>query len=121
MKTVLIVDDSLLMRRIIGKILTENGFNVIGEAENGKIGVEKYSELKPDIITMDITLEEMHGIDALKAIKKINPSTVVVMISSMVNQSAINAEILQAGADAWINKPFKEEKFLEVFDKFKNR
>jgi len=114
MKNVLVVDDSLLMRGIIKKYLSQNGFNVIGEAENGRIGVEKYNELKPDIVTLDITLDEMDGIEALKNIKKINPNAKVVMVSSMVNQRSIAQEIILAGANACIAKPFDESKFLEV-------
>jgi len=120
MKNVLIVDDSDMVRTIIREALTKNGFNIVGEADNGRAGVEKYAELKPDIVTMDITLEEMNGIEALKEIKKINPSAVVIVISSTVYQSFVAEEIVQSGADDCIVKPFDEEMLMKVFNKFVN-
>jgi two-component system chemotaxis response regulator CheY len=72
MKNVLIVDDAAFMRLSLKTMLTKNGYNVIGEAENGEIGVKRYKELSPDIVTMDITMPQMSGIDALKEIKKFN-------------------------------------------------
>ncbi|MCL2634672.1 MAG: response regulator [Oscillospiraceae bacterium] len=111
---VLVVDDSLLMRTIIKKILVDNGFNVVGEAVNGRLGVEKYIELKPDIVTLDITLDEMDGIETLKAIKKINPDSKVVMVSAIASQTLIAEELNHAGANACITKPFKEDELLKV-------
>jgi two-component system chemotaxis response regulator CheY len=119
MKNVLIVDDSEMVRRVIREVLTKNGFNIVGEAENGRLGVEKYIELKPDIVTMDITLEEMNGIDALKEIKKIEPSAVVVIVSSTVYQSFVAAEIVQSGADDCVVKPFDEEMLMKIMGKYK--
>ena len=68
-KNILISDDAAFMRMMIKDILTKNGYNVVGEAENGKVAVDKYTELKPDLVLMDITMPEMDGIESLKAIR----------------------------------------------------
>ena len=73
MKTVLIVDDSSLMRRLLRHIVIKNGYDVVGEATNGKLGVDKYRELKPDVVTMDLVMDEMNGLEALKLIINENP------------------------------------------------
>ena len=78
-KNILICDDAAFMRMMIKDILTKNGYNVVGEAENGLIGVEKYTELKPDLVLMDITMPEMDGINALKKIKEKDPGASIIM------------------------------------------
>lgn len=108
MKRVLIVDDAAFMRVTLKSMLENNGFEVVGEAENGIIGVQKYVELNPDVVTMDITMPEMSGIDALKEMKKINPNVKVVMISAMGQDTLIRESVI-AGAKSFIVKPFKEE------------
>ncbi|OOM10671.1 response regulator [Clostridium saccharobutylicum] len=108
MKRVLIVDDAAFMRITLKSMLENNGFEVVGEAENGIIGVQKYVELNPDVVTMDITMPEMSGIDALKEMKKINPNVKVVMISAMGQDTLIRESVI-AGAKSFIVKPFKEE------------
>jgi len=114
MKTVLIVDDSAVMRRMMRDVVTTNGYLVIGEAKNGKLGVEKFKELKPDIVTMDVTMDEMNGIDALRQIKKNDPMAKVVMVSSM-GQSIIVKEALLLGARGFILKPFDKQQILDAF------
>jgi two-component system chemotaxis response regulator CheY len=116
MKKVLIVDDAAFMRISIKNVLTKNGFEVIGEAENGKVAVQKFQELSPDIVTMDITMPEMSGLEALKEIVKINPGANVVMISAM-GQEAMVREAVISGAKGFIVKPFKEETILAAFSK----
>ena len=76
---ILIVDDAAFMRMMIKDVLSKNGFDICGEAENGKIAVEKYNELQPDLVIMDITMPEVNGIESLKAIKKINGAAKVVL------------------------------------------
>jgi len=83
MATVLIVDDAAFMRISIKNMLTKNGYEVVGEAENGLVAVEMYKDLHPDIVTMDITMPEMTGLDALKEITKIDPQAKIVMVSAM--------------------------------------
>ena len=101
MPRVLIVDDAAFMRMMLKDILTKNGYEVAGEAENGKVAVSMYQELKPDVTTMDITMPEMDGISAVKEIKKANPGAKIVMVSAM-GQQAMVIEAIQAGAADFI-------------------
>jgi len=113
---VLIVDDAAFMRMMLKDILTKNGFEVVGEAENGKIAVEKYKELQPDIVTMDITMPELDGIGAVKEIKNMNSNARVVMCSAM-GQQAMVIDAIQAGAKDFIVKPFQPDRVLEAVRK----
>lgn len=117
MKKVLIVDDAAFMRMSLKKIMVENGFEVIGEAENGKEAVTKYNELQPDIVTLDITMPEMDGITALKAIMKIDPEANVVIVSAMGQESYVR-EAVMAGAKNFIVKPFNKEHVIKVLNSF---
>ncbi len=114
--SVLIVDDAAFMRMMLKDILTKNGFEVAGEAENGAIAVEKYKELKPDLVTMDITMPEMDGITAVKEIMKIDSRAKIVMCSAM-GQQAMVIDAIQAGARDFIVKPFQPERVLEAIQK----
>jgi len=116
MAKVLIVDDAAFMRISIKNMLTKNGYEVVGEAENGAIGVEMYKELHPDIVTMDITMPEMSGLDALKEITKADPQAKVVMVSAM-GQEAMVREAIVSGAKGFIVKPFKEEGIIAAIKK----
>jgi two-component system chemotaxis response regulator CheY len=113
---ILIVDDAAFMRMMIKDILSKNGFEVVGEAENGAVAVEKYAELKPDLVTMDITMPEMDGIEALKKIKQSDPGARIVMCSAM-GQQAMVVEAIQAGARDFIVKPFQADRVLEAVSK----
>lgn len=115
-KNVLIVDDAAFMRMMIKDILTKNGYNIAAEAENGKIAVDKYNEVKPDLVLMDITMPEMDGIQALKAIKGNDPNAAVIMCSAM-GQQAMVIEAIQSGAKDFIVKPFQAERVLEAVKK----
>lgn len=115
-KKVLIVDDAAFMRMMLKDILTKNDFEVVAEAENGKAGVAAFQKYKPDIITMDITMPEMNGIDAVKAIKAIDPNVKVVMVSAMGQQPMV-IEAIQAGANDFIVKPFQPERVIEAITK----
>lgn len=115
-KNVLICDDAAFMRMMIKDILSKNGYNVAGEAENGAKAVEKYSELKPDLVLMDITMPEMDGIQALKAIKTSDAGAKVIMCSAM-GQQAMVIESIQAGAKDFIVKPFQADRVLEAVKK----
>lgn len=116
MKTVLIVDDAAFMRVTIKNMLEKNGFSVVGEAENGKVAVNKYHELKPDLVTMDITMPEMDGLEALKTIMQINPAARIVMMTAMGQQGMVK-EAVMAGAKGFIVKPFKEETVVSALAK----
>lgn len=113
---ILVVDDAAFMRMMIKDILTKNGYDVVGEATDGQQAVEKYSELHPDLVTMDITMPEMDGITALKEIKKINPNSKVIMCSAM-GQQAMVIDAIQAGAKDFIVKPFQADRVLEAISK----
>ncbi|MBR5598380.1 MAG: response regulator [Lachnospiraceae bacterium] len=115
-KNILICDDAAFMRMMIKDILTKNGYNVVGEAENGAKGVEKYNELKPDLVLMDITMPEMDGIAALKAIKASDASASVIMCSAM-GQQAMVIESIQSGAKDFIVKPFQADRVIEAVKK----
>ena len=115
-KNILIVDDAAFMRMMIKDILTKNGYNIAAEAENGKIAVDKYNEVKPDLVLMDITMPEMDGIQALKAIKGADPNATVIMCSAM-GQQAMVIEAIQSGAKDFIVKPFQAERVLEAVKK----
>jgi len=113
---VLIVDDAAFMRMMIKDILTKNGFEVVGEAENGAKAVEKWQELRPDLTTMDITMPEMDGITAVKQIKQIDANAKVIMCSAM-GQQAMVIEAIQSGARDFIVKPFQPDRVLEALRK----
>ena len=115
-KNILVCDDAAFMRMMIKDILSKNGYTVAGEAENGMKAVEKFKEVSPDLVLMDITMPEMDGIQALKEIRKIDGSAKVIMCSAM-GQQAMVIESIQAGAKDFIVKPFAPERVLEAVKK----
>ncbi|MBE5895906.1 MAG: response regulator [Lachnospiraceae bacterium] len=116
MAKILIVDDAAFMRMMIKDILTKNGYEVAGEAENGVVAVSKYAELKPDLVLMDITMPEKDGIQALKDIKAADAGAKVIMCSAM-GQQAMVIEAIQSGARDFIVKPFQVDRVLEAVKK----
>lgn len=116
MAGVLIVDDAEFMRLSIRTILEKGGFEVAGEAVNGMEAVIKYKELKPDVVTMDITMPEMTGIDALKNIMEFDPKAKIIMVSAMGQETLVKESILN-GARTFIVKPFKEEQVIQSINK----
>lgn len=115
-KNILICDDAAFMRMMIKDILTKNGYNVAGEAENGLKAIEKYNETNPDLVLMDITMPEMDGIQALKKIRETDPNATVIMCSAM-GQQAMVIEAIQSGAKDFIVKPFQAERVIEAVKK----
>ena len=115
MTKILIVDDSLFMRQMLKNILPKDKFEVIGEASTGREAIERYNELKPDVVTMDITMPDMDGIQAVKAIKQIDPSAKIIMCSAM-GQRPVLKEALDSGAIDFIIKPFEENKVIELLN-----
>ncbi len=115
-KNILICDDAAFMRMMIKDILTKNGYNIAGEAENGLKAIEKYNETNPDLVLMDITMPEMDGIQALKKIKEADANACVIMCSAM-GQQAMVIEAIQSGAKDFIVKPFQAERVLEAVKK----
>lgn len=116
MASVLIVDDAAFMRMMIKDILSKNGFDIAGEAANGAEAVEKFKELSPDLVTMDITMPEMDGIQALKAIREIDSGAKVIMCSAMGQQSMV-IDAIQSGAKDFIVKPFQADRVLDAINK----
>ncbi|MCL0051974.1 response regulator [Peptococcaceae bacterium] len=112
-KKILIVDDAVFMRMMIKNIVAKAGYEVVGEAENGAQAVEMYKELKPDLVIIDIIMPEMGGIQAVKAIKEIDPNANIIMCSAM-GQQAMVMEAIQAGAKDFIVKPFQQDRILQA-------
>jgi len=116
MAKVLIVDDAAFMRMMVKNILGTNGHEVVGEAENGVQSLEKYAQLKPDLVTMDIVMPELDGIEATKEIIRSNPEARIIMCTA-VGQQAKVLEAMKAGARGYIIKPFQAPKVLEEINK----
>ena len=115
-KRILIVDDATFMRMMLKDILTRHGYEVCGEAATGTEAIKKYRDLKPDLVTMDITMTEMDGIECLKGIMKVDPTAKVVMCSAMGQQLMV-IDAIQNGAKDFIVKPFKQDRVLEAVGK----
>ena len=113
---IMIVDDASFMRMMLKNILTQNGYEVVGEADNGVKAVERYSEVKPDLVIMDMIMPEMGGIDAVREIMKKEPSARIVMCSAL-GQQALVVEAIHAGAKDFIVKPFQPANVLEAVQK----
>ena len=116
MNTVLIVDDSDNMRLTIRELVKQNGYSVVGEAGDGKTGIELYKELKPDIVTMDVVMRDMNGIETLKQIMAFDADAKVVMVSAM-GQELFVRDAIKAGAKGFIVKPFGAQQIMETFKK----
>lgn len=116
---VLIVDDAAFMRMMLKDILSKNGYDVCGEAGNGNEALDKYKELKPDLVTLDITMPEKDGISALKDIRAFDSNAKCVMCSAM-GQQAMVIEAIQSGAKDFIVKPFQADRVLESIRKVLN-
>ena len=113
---ILVVDDAAFMRMMLKDILTKGGFEVCGEAADGVEALSKYNELKPDLVTLDITMPNKDGIAALKDIKAADPSAMCIMCSAMGQQSMV-IEAIQSGAKDFIVKPFQADRVLEAVKK----
>jgi two-component system chemotaxis response regulator CheY len=116
MERILIADDAAFMRMMLKNILTPNGYEIAGEAENGKQTVEKYKELKPDLVLMDIIMPEMDGIEATKGIMRVDSHARVIMCTA-VGQQPMVLEAIKAGARGYVIKPFQAAKVLEEVKK----
>jgi two-component system chemotaxis response regulator CheY len=115
-KRILLVDDAAFMRAMLKDILSKNGFDVVGEGEDGIKGIEKYKELRPDLVIMDITMPNMDGITAVKEIKKLDKAANIIMCSAM-GQQAMVLESIKSGAKDFIVKPFKPDVVISAVTK----
>ncbi len=113
---VLVVDDAAFMRMMIKDILRKGGYDVVGEAEDGAKAIDKFRELRPDLVTMDITMPDMDGISAVREIRKIDQNALIIMCSAM-GQQAMVIDAIQAGAKDFVVKPFQPERVLEAVRK----
>ena len=111
--TVLVCDDAVFMRTLLSDILSQSGFEVIGEAETGVQAIERYKQLRPDLVTMDIVMPDMGGIEAVREICKTDPEAKILMCSAM-GQQALVVEAIQAGAKDFVVKPFQPSRVLEA-------
>ena len=116
MAKILIVDDAAFMRMMLKDILTKGGFEIAGEAADGVEAVAKYNELKPDLVTLDITMPNKDGIQALKKIRESDPNAAIIMCSAM-GQQAMVIESIQSGAKDFIVKPFQADRVIEAVQK----
>ena len=116
MATVLVVDDAAFMRMMLKDILTKGGDDVVGEAADGNEAVAKYNELKPDLVTLDITMPNKDGLQALKEIRANDPNATCIMCSAM-GQQAMVIDAIQAGAKDFVVKPFQPDRVLESIHK----
>jgi two-component system chemotaxis response regulator CheY len=112
-RTVLVCDDAIFMRTLVSDILQQAGFDVVGQAETGSQAVEQYKRLRPDLVTMDIVMPDLGGIDAVREITAFDPDAKVLMCSAM-GQQALVVEAIQAGAKDFVVKPFQASRVLEA-------
>ena len=117
LEKVLIVDDAAFMRLTLKRIIENIGFEVVGEAENGKDSINKYKELNPDLVTMDITMPEMDGIEALKKIIAYDQEAKIIICSAMGQQKMV-VKAIEAGARDFIVKPFDQERIKKAINRF---
>ncbi|MFC5471722.1 response regulator [Cohnella suwonensis] len=113
MAKILVVDDAAFMRMMLKEMLAKGGHQVVGEAANGAEAVEQYRKLVPDLVTMDITMPVMEGIEAVRLIKQEHPNAKIIMCSAMGQQGMV-VEAIQAGARDFVIKPFQPERVLEA-------
>jgi len=109
MKTMLVVDDSEFMRSLIKRHVSELDVSIIGEAEDGKVAIEKFIELSPDIVTLDLAMFELDGIDALEAMMRHNPEARVLIVSSTAGQQVVVDRAMQLGARGVVTKPIEKD------------
>ena len=112
-QTVLVCDDAIFMRTMISDILAQAGYEIVGEAETGAQAIERYKQLKPDLVTMDIVMPDLGGIEAVREIVMFDPSARILMCSAM-GQQALVVEAIQAGARDFVVKPFQPSRVLEA-------
>ncbi len=116
MKRLLIVDDALFMRKLIGGVAAEAGWQVAGEAGDGRRAVELYESLRPDLVTLDLVMPVMGGLDALRLIRRLDPAAQVVVVTA-VDQKETLMESIREGAMDFIVKPFSRERVLSLLNK----
>lgn len=112
----LVVDDEPLVREMLKDILVELQYNVVGQANNGAVAIEKAIQLKPDVICLDINMPEVSGLDALASIKTSNKDIIVIMVTANSDTSTVQ-QAIRTGADGYILKPFNAQQIVRAVDK----
>jgi len=120
MKTILVVDDSSFMRTLVKKAVADLDVTIVGEAEDGRVAFEKYAELKPDIVTLDLAMVEYDGIEALKNIISHDPNAKIIVISSTTDQDTVADDVKKLGAFAVITKPNIKDSLIEAIHAIEN-
>lgn len=116
---VLICDDAMFMRAMMTSVLEQAGYEIAGEAENGLEAIERYKSLKPDLVTMDIIMPDMGGIDAVREIVSSDPEARILMLSALGQQRLVD-EAIQAGAKEFVIKPLQPERVLSAMERLSN-
>ena len=116
MKSILVVDDSRVSRKILINMLEKSGYSIAGEAIDGNDGIAQYKKLKPDVVTMDITMPELNGIEALKQIKEFDPDAKVIIITA-AGQLEKRALAKENGAVAFVTKPYDNKEILDAIER----
>jgi two-component system chemotaxis response regulator CheY len=116
MGRLLVVDDAMLMRRMIRDVALEAGWEVVGEAKNGREGVTLFAQLRPDLVTMDVVMPEMGGLEALRMIRGLDPKARVVMVTALDQKQTIE-EAIRDGALDFIVKPFERDRIFSMLGK----
>ena len=116
MSRILIVDDSRTSRKILRNILEEAGHSIVGEAMDGQDGISKYKDIRPDIITLDITMPVMDGLETLKNIKQEDPEAKVIMVTAAGQQNKM-IDAIKLGASEFVTKPFEAEEIIKMVNK----
>lgn len=112
-KTLLITDDALIMRHMIKDVAEEAGWTVVGEAADGQEAIDKYKEVRPDLVTLDVVMPEFDGLHALKGIRDFDPNANVVMVSA-IDQKKVLKDTFKNGAADFVVKPFKKEELMSL-------
>ena len=119
MSRILIVDDSRTSRKILRSILEDAGHDVVGEAMDGQDGVNKYKEMRPDLVTLDITMPVMDGLEALKCIREVNSEAKVIMVTAAGQQNKM-IDAIKLGASEFVTKPFEPDEIVKMVNKLAN-
>lgn len=112
---VLVVDDAVFMRTVLKRMLVEEGMEIVGEAGNGQEAIQKAKDLQPEVITLDITMPVMDGLEALTRILEVSPASKVIMCSAM-GQQAMVVDAIKAGAKDFVVKPFQKPRVIEAIE-----
>jgi two-component system chemotaxis response regulator CheY len=116
-KRLLVVDDALIMRAMIKDLAKQAGWEIAGEATNGREGIERYRELRPDLVTLDIVMPELDGVEALRALREEFPEAAVVMVTA-IDQKEKLSECIRLGARDFIVKPFDRDHLRSLFERY---